>query len=180
MRPYLIGIGGGGSGAGKTEFACRLLRRLRNFGAIKYTKTAIYSSVCTDPDILRQSGKDTALMLESGATAVIWVQSPPEDLSEPLNIAVDRLSNLEGIIIEGNSAIELLTPDIVIFIYGGQQAKKTSIGVFESADVIVADLQPDWKTKPGARIFKTNKADEAVEHVIEIAERRKDKRDDNA
>ena len=88
------------------------------WGAIKYTKTALYASLVDDKTELSKKGKDTGRFLEAGAEDVIWIKSPALDLKELLPMAVDRLSCLDGIIVEGNSAIEFLKPDIVIFIVG--------------------------------------------------------------
>ena len=45
-----------------------------------------------------------------------------------LSLALDRLFNLEGLVIEGNSAIEFLKSDIVIFIFGNDKERwKTGI-----------------------------------------------------
>ena len=127
MKPRIIGIGGGGSGAGKTTIACRILESFKGWGAIKYTKTSFYTSITDDPRILMREGKDTRRFLDSGAVKAVWVQSPFSELGETLPLAVGMLSSLEGIVAEGNSLIEFLGPDIVIFA-----------------------LDPDGKIKPGA------------------------------
>lgn len=119
MRPLLIGVGGSHSGAGKTYACCRILESLNGFGAVKCTPTLIYSSLVDDPAILNQKDKDTSLMLQSGAVEAMWVQAPKKEMAETARMAVDRLNRREGVIIEGNSAIEVLRPDIVIFIFSG-------------------------------------------------------------
>jgi len=49
-------------------------------------------------------------------------------LEKLLSLALDRLLNLEGLVIEGNSAIEFLKSDIVIFIFGNDKERwKTGI-----------------------------------------------------
>jgi len=49
-------------------------------------------------------------------------------LEKLLSLALDRLFNLEGLVIEGNSAIEFLKSDIVIFIFGNDKERwKTGI-----------------------------------------------------
>lgn len=115
-RPIILGIGGSHSKVGKTTLVTALLNKLKGWGAIKYTKTALYSSIIEDRETLSLKGKDTRHFLDAGATTVLWVQSPASGLSEIMSLAMERLSNLEGIIIEGNSAIEFLKPDIIIFI----------------------------------------------------------------
>ena len=152
--PMLIGICGSGSGSGKTTLAEELLKSLTggpsfsSWGAIKFTKTSVYTSVVTDPNVLLREGKDTARMLGAGARAAAWVQSPGgEDLGEALSMAMENLKSglksqaseegrpLEGIIVEGNSAVELLKPDIVIFMCG-PSFKEGSEAFLFTADVV--------------------------------------------
>jgi len=125
----MIGVGGSRSGIGKTTYVSLLLRRLKGWGAIKYTKTEVYCSLSDDSAILSAAGKDTQRMMAAGAERVVWVQAPPAELAEVLPIAVDRLSDLEGIVVEGNSAIEFLNPDIIVLLLGD-----TSGGTKESAE----------------------------------------------
>lgn len=137
-RPIIIGIGGSHSKIGKTTVGEAIMNRLRGWGAIKYTKTAIYSSIIEDKDILSAKGKDTGRYLDSGATAILWVQSPKSRLSEVMPIALDKLSHLEGIILEGNSAIEVLNPDIIIFIAekNSSRIKESGKRILDLADII--------------------------------------------
>ncbi len=139
MRPVIVGIGGAHSGAGKTAYASLLLRKLKGWGAIKYTKTGLYCSIIDDRAVLSQEDKDTRRMLDSGAGRVLWIQSPPSELAEVLPLAVGKLSDLKGIIVEGNSAIEFLSPDIIIFIFGSDitRIKESARGILKKADVII-------------------------------------------
>jgi LAO/AO transport system kinase len=72
------------------------------------------------------------------------VQSPAEELHEVLPMAIDRLSQLDCIIIEGNSAIEFLKPDVVIFLLGAtaKRIKPSARAVFKHADIIVCNDVP--------------------------------------
>lgn len=135
-RPFTIGIAGAHSGSGKTTLAVALLRyltkplsdsgitrpmplsALKRWGAIKYTRSVLYSSIVDDRSILLEKDKDTRRLLDAGAEEVLWVQSPRADLEGVLPIALERLYHLDGIVIEGNSAIEFISPDIVLFIFG--------------------------------------------------------------
>ncbi len=177
--PLIIGIGGSHSGAGKTTTAEAILKYVasqslesgvrsskiknreslvtrKDWGAIKYTKTAIYVSIIDDPETLTQENKDTARLINAGAKKVLWVQSPPEGLKEVLPMAVDRFSHLRGIIVEGNSAIEFLKPDIVIFVSGrhGGALKKSAERVLETADIILFEDEPSMKLPAKAKRFK--------------------------
>ncbi len=135
----MIGIGGAHSGAGKTLVGCRILHAMGpGWGAIKCTPTALYSAVIDDPAIVGQPGKDTARYAEAGAELALWVQGPREALAESLDMAMCRLAGLRGVIVEGNTAIELLKPDIVIFIVGEPgRVKPGASSAIESAHVVI-------------------------------------------
>lgn len=157
MRPIIIGIGGAHSGSGKTACASSLIQNLRNWGAIKYTKTAIYSSVTEDIDILSKEDKDTKRLLDAGAEKVVWVQSPPDQLSDVLPLATERLADFRGIIVEGNSAIEFLNPDIIIFMFGKdpKRIKESSKKILGMSDVVFLDGEPpaDIGTGRNVKLF---------------------------
>ena len=148
--PLIIGIGGSHSGSGKTAIASMLLSELssesrnpgsrRRWGAIKFTKTALYTSLVDDRALLDRPDKDTGKMLRAGAEEVLWILGPREGIKETVSMAIDRLSHLDGIIVEGNSAIEFSNPDVVIFTMGvrGDEMKKASaLRLNKRADIIV-------------------------------------------
>ena len=118
MRPFILGIGGAHSGAGKTAVACEILRRFAGWGAIKYTETSLYSCIIDDLSALSEPGKDTKRFLDAGAEKVLWVRSPLSALPEVLSMAGAMLTHLKGILIEGNSAIQVMKPDIVLYVSG--------------------------------------------------------------
>ncbi len=124
---FIVLIGGGYSGCGKTTFGTGLLRLLgKGWGVIKYTKTAFSSTIVSRSDILKIHGKDTARYLEAGAEKVLWLQGHPEGLKEALFKGLKRLSSCRGVIIEGNTPIEFLTPDVVVFVEGEKGSAKSS------------------------------------------------------
>jgi LAO/AO transport system kinase len=178
MRPFIIGIGGAHSGSGKTAYASLLLQHLRGWGAIKYTRTALYVSLIDDHETLSENDKDTRRFLDSGAERVLWVQSPPSELGEVLPMAVERLSDLKGIIVEGNSAIEFLRPDIIIFIFGSDSAeiKDSAKGLLRKADAVVAEKGAFIEAGEGARRFQRSLSESGallgyVTEMIEMKEK---------
>jgi molybdopterin-guanine dinucleotide biosynthesis protein len=166
MRPFIIGIGGAHSKVGKTTIACQILKRLSGWGALKFTKTSFYSSIVDSPEILRQKNKDTYRLLNAGAKDVLWVQSSPEDLNEILGIAIDRLSHLKGIIIEGNSAIDALRPDIVIFVSGNNELKKGAEKILRMADAVIFDKNPPQGIPKTAKKFRIDNEEEYINFTI--------------
>ncbi len=178
--PLIVGVGGAHSGIGKTETAAALLKHLtdsnelktkeesgdsllvthKRWGAIKYTRTEFYSSIIDDSSILTEEDKDTARLLEAGADEVLWVQAPPQELKEVLPVALEKLSDLDGIIVEGNSAIEFLKPDIVIFLVDGdrERFKLSAESILESADIIIdreGNAPPDIRRRSAAQCSLT-------------------------
>ena len=166
MRPFIIGIGGAHSKVGKTTIACQILKRLSGWGALKFTKTSFYSSIVDSPEILRQKNKDTYRLLNAGAKDVLWVQSSPEDLNEILGIAIDRLSHLKGIIIEGNSAIDALRPDIVIFVSGNNELKKGAEKILRMANAVIFDKNPPQGIPKTAKKFCIDNEEEYINFTI--------------
>ncbi len=160
-QPLLIGIGGTHSGAGKTTIAVAILKYLKThppiypfthsprIGAIKYTKTAFYSSIIDDKSILSQKDKDTKRLLDAGTEEVLWVQSPANELHEVLPMAIDRLSHLDSIIVEGNSAIEFLKPDVVVFIADASKdnIKPSAQKILKQADIVIEKRTPHYSSK---------------------------------
>jgi LAO/AO transport system kinase len=150
-KPFIIGIGGAHSSVGKTGLAVSIIRHLTTrqsaypfdnrprLGAIKYTKTPLYASLVDDASIIGRESKDTARLSEAGAERVLWIKSPRADLEELVPVALSRLADLDGIVIEGTSAIEFAKPDIVIFIIGESEKtiKPSAKTLLSQADIII-------------------------------------------
>jgi molybdopterin-guanine dinucleotide biosynthesis protein len=167
MKPFLIGIGGGSSGAGKTTVACAILKNLKGWGAIKYSKIDLYSSIIDDIQVLSESGKDTRMLLDSGAEKVLWVRSPFAGLGEVLPVALEMLSHLRGVVIEGNSAVKVLKPDIVIFVSGPSGIiKADSEEILEMAGIIIADRELSHHAPRNAKIFRPDNIRECADYLL--------------
>ena len=138
----IISVAGTRSKAGKTTLCSTLLKGLKGFGAIKFTKTSLYASITEDIDMLKQNGKDTAIFLESGAERVLWVQSPYNELENVLDIAVGKMADLKGVIIEGNSPVDFLNPHLVVFIIGSEgECKPSAVKVGRKADIVIINSE---------------------------------------
>ncbi|HTR45246.1 MAG TPA: hypothetical protein VMH06_06005 [Thermodesulfovibrionales bacterium] len=175
-KPFIIGVGGAHSGSGKTTYACLLLRKLKGWGAIKYTRTELYSSLVDDRETLSTEDKDTRRMLDAGAARVLWVKAPPGGLEEMLPEAVARLSDLRGVVVEGNSAIEFLKPDIIIFVFGSEaeEIKESAKGVLLNADVVVSENDLSIAMPGKAEVFLKSPADTErfLSRVTEMVEKK--------
>ena len=77
-------------------------------------------------------------MSEAGAEKVIWIQSPSEKLEDPLNMALSKMEGLDGVIVEGNSPADRMTPDLLVFIIGKDwQIKPSAVELSKKADIII-------------------------------------------
>jgi molybdopterin-guanine dinucleotide biosynthesis protein len=138
----IITVTGAHSGIGKTTLCSILLKELSGFGAIKFTKTALYTSLVDDTIILKQEGKDTALFLESGAQRVLWIQSPYNELESLLHVAMSRMTDMKGVIVEGNSPVDFLKPHLIIFIIDPHgEIKPSALKVSKRADIVIINSE---------------------------------------
>jgi LAO/AO transport system kinase len=142
----IISVTGASSNVGKTTLCSILLRGLKGFGAVKFTRTSLYTSVVDDVEILGQQGKDTAMFLEAGAEKVVWVKSPTEGLGNALDIALSKVSGCKGVIIEGNSPVDFLNPHLVIFIMGHKgDIKPSALKARKKADILIINSEEQIK-----------------------------------
>ena len=134
----IISVTGAHSSVGKTTLCSILLNKLDSFGAIKFTKTDMFTSISDDPETLLQKGKDTAIMSKAGAEKVVWIQSPYDGLEDALNMASLKMEGLNGMVVEGNSPVDFINPHLIIFIMGPDgQIKESADKVSKLADIIV-------------------------------------------
>lgn len=141
----IISVTGARSGVGKTTLCGMLLKELKGFGAIKFTRTPLYTSLIDDEEVLKQHGKDTSIMYGAGAEKVLWIKSPGEDgLGKVLDEALKRMKGLKGVIVEGNSPVDFLNPHLVIFIIAQDgEVKPSALKVAGRADVLVYNCGKD-------------------------------------
>lgn len=153
--PLILGIGGSKSGIGKTLFIERLIEYLKGkfdgkikIYAIKYTKTSLYSQIITGDSIIEQRGKDTYRMKRAGADFVFWIKATEEtlnEIAERINEVIfrdfgfNKDRNRAVLIIEGNSLVRVMQPDVIIFFKGKtkEQIKPSGKAIFEIADIVI-------------------------------------------
>ena len=130
-QPIVVAISGFSSNVGKTTLMCDLLNRLPGWEAIKLTR-GHYRSCGRDPagccvsDLLRdepvirsgreanyQTGKDTGLFWDAGASNVHWVIVKEGQVESGIRQALTRVKSV-GVLIEGNSFLDYVTPDLAV------------------------------------------------------------------
>ena len=129
--PVIVAVSGFSSNVGKTTLVCELLRELPGWEAIKLTR-GHYRSCGRDPvgccvsDLLREQpvirsgreanyepGKDTGRFWDAGASNVHWLIVKDEQVQGGLRETLNRVE-AEGVIVEGNSFLEYVVPDLAI------------------------------------------------------------------
>ena len=161
----IISVTGAHSSIGKTTLCSILLNNLDSFGAVKFTKTAMFTSVTDDPEIILVKGKDTAVMSKAGAKKVVWIQSPYDSLDDALNMASLKMEGLNGMVVEGNSPVDFINPHLVVFIMGPDgEMKESAKKVSNIADIIVINTEkrPDDLNSIVSKIESGNEAEKEI------------------
>lgn len=147
--PKIISVTGAHSSVGKTTLCSLLLKELKGFGAVKFTRTPLFTTVTDDPETILKKDKDTAIMSASGAEKVVWIQSPRDGLENALDMAMRRMHGLDGVVVEGNSPADFIRPDQIIFIVGEEgQIKPSAVGTCKKADIVIINSGKDVSLPP--------------------------------
>ncbi|HAH21037.1 MAG TPA: hypothetical protein DCL49_09070 [Candidatus Omnitrophica bacterium] len=152
----IITVSGAHSGVGKTKVAEILLRALKGWSALKVTVTHREDKcparknchtcdelkddflIISDKKIIEMKGKDTARFKEAGAQKVLWLKSKPQTLGEGLKEAIPLFKKTKGLIMESNSALKHLKPDLALFIKNKNSILKPSAReIINKIDLVV-------------------------------------------
>jgi molybdopterin-guanine dinucleotide biosynthesis protein len=158
-----VAVSGFSSNVGKTTLVCELLRALPGWEAIKLTR-GHYRSCGRDPasccvsDLLRdepvvrsgreanyQVGKDTGRFWEAGASNVHWVIVKEDQVESGINEALARVKS-DGVIIEGNSFLDYVNPDLAVMCArseGGKVKPSARRALTKSNLVYISSLEAD-------------------------------------
>ena len=165
-RTTVVAISGFSSNVGKTTLMCELLRRLPGWEAIKLTR-GHYRSCGRDPtrccvsDLLRdepvirsgreanyQTGKDTGLFWDAGASNVHWVIVKDDQVERGIKNALARVET-DGVLIEGNSFLDYVAPDLAVMCArsdGGKVKPSARVALRQSDVVFLSSLNGDGFT----------------------------------
>jgi molybdopterin-guanine dinucleotide biosynthesis protein len=165
-RPRVVAVSGFSSNVGKTTLMCELLRGLSGWEAIKLTR-GHYRSCGRDPaaccvsDLLRdepvirsgresnyEAGKDTGHFWDAGASNVHWVIVKDDQVERGISEALARVET-DGVVIEGNSFLDYLTPDLAIMCAradGGKVKPSARRALMKSDLLYLSSLDDDGVT----------------------------------
>lgn len=157
----MLMIGSSGSNAGKTELACRLLKRLGSTREIIGVKVTTITStdqpcprggqgcgVCSamegeyriTEETVRNSGKDTGRLLAAGASKVYWLRVMRRHLRQGLAALIEVVGRDAVVICESNSLRRVVVPGLFLIVEssGHEPWKPSARQVRRDADGILA------------------------------------------
>lgn len=155
-RPDILMIGSSGRNVGKTLLACEMIRRHAASYAVTAVKiTTIHEEEWSCPHGADGCGvcgsfkgdyqlteehdgppdKDTTRLLTAGAARVFWLRVRHEHLAEGVGELVRRLPVGQPVVIESNSARQVLAPGLFLVLRdGGAEVKASCRRVMGQAD----------------------------------------------
>jgi molybdopterin-guanine dinucleotide biosynthesis protein len=152
----LVVVGGHSRNIGKTSVVCGIISELRdrNWTAVKVTQYghgvcshAGEPCECQDPihpiAVSRETGADpgtdSARFLSAGAAESYWVRTPAGGLAEAMPRLRRILEAAENTIIESNSILRFVKPDVCLMVVDGavNDFKETSLRFLDRASVLV-------------------------------------------
>lgn len=152
----LVVVGGHSRNIGKTSLVAGLIRKLRGrkWTAVKITQyghgiCAHHNQTCgceAEPDHpfalseeYEPNGTDSGRFLAAGAERSFWLRAPMGELARAAGTLHKILDQSENVIVESNSVVELVQPDLFLMIldFSCQDFKPSSLRFLDRADAFV-------------------------------------------
>ena len=111
-----ITVSGLHSNIGKTLLSEHLLTLCKDTAAIKMTTTDFNTFITDENNTIMIEGKDTWRLKKSGASKVVWINTTEEHTLDSFNTGLSLVTDYHKILIEGNSILKYVTPDLSFFI----------------------------------------------------------------
>jgi Ni2+-binding GTPase involved in maturation of urease and hydrogenase len=143
------------SGVGKTLLAEYITSMVNDIAAIKITINDFFTLVTDDEKSIMVEGKDTFRLKSRGAKKVVWVRSKEEDIEEAVQQALYLINDCKKILVEGNSILNYMTPDLAIFVCDEKlsninKLKPSRLTALKKADIIINNIRDDSATNRSA------------------------------
>ena len=195
-----IVIGGHSRNVGKTSIVAGLISRLHDYDwlAIKITQFGHgVCSVTTEPcdcalnesehawsiDEERDcSGEsDTSRFLVAGAKRVLWARTKQGMLAEAMPALRDEMARTENVIIESNSVMKFVRPDVYLTVLdpGTADFKASALEFLDRASAVVLHSgdEPHWEKVSGKLIakkpvFRVTPPEYVTDEMVEFVRRK--------
>ena len=143
-----ITVSGLHSNIGKTLLSQHLLGLLKNTAAIKMTTTDFETFITDKEDVIMVEGKDTWRLKNSGASKVVWINSTEQNTLDSFKTSLSLVANYQIILIEGNSILKYLNPDLSFFICDAKILDYTNVKpsrklALSKTDIIINNLREE-------------------------------------
>lgn len=144
-RTRIISVSASSKKAGKSTLASHLVRELEADYGLKVSSGGRHAgseAVITDPKTISRPGTDTGALVDAGARTVLWVSADRSSLAAELERALAMLPPGGLLVMEGNSALESVKPDLAVFLMGVpfDDFKDSAAAALEKADLVLVDL----------------------------------------
>ncbi|HJZ97898.1 MAG TPA: hypothetical protein VKE70_15410 [Candidatus Solibacter sp.] len=154
----LVAVGGHSRNIGKTSLVAGLIRKLRDRRWVAVKITQYGNSVCEhhegsgncgcepesgEPFALSEEYEpnktDTGRFLAAGAERSFWLRAPSGELMHAADTVRKVLSQGENVIVESNSVLELVQPDVFLMMmdFSCEDFKASSLRFMDRADAFV-------------------------------------------
>ena len=157
--PHMLMIGAAGRDAGKTAFACAIIRRFQETGVNAAKVTAVQErdgtcprggegcgvcstleeEFCITEELSPDGLKDTQRLLAAGARRVVWLRVMKEHLDRGAAALLDSLDTTTPVICESNSLRHAVVPGLFLMVRNRNSGfiKASAREVEQFADAVV-------------------------------------------
>ena len=158
----LVVVGGHSRNVGKTSVVAGLIAALREFHWTAFKITQYGHGVCSlngeschcatddhswaiSEEKDRSGESDTSRFLLAGAERVWWVRTEQGRLAEAMPTVRQRLAEAENVILESNSVLKFVRPDLYLTVVDPANAdfKKSAQEFLDRADAVILHHQHD-------------------------------------
>ena len=169
----MLGVGGCGSGVGKTTLICRLIPLLWDWAVVKTSPHPLTGErefeLLEDPARLADPPEsDTARYLAAGAPRVLWLRYRHPGLGPGLVQARQACTTSGGMIIEGTSFARHRRPEALILVAraGMDEIKPSAREVMARVDWLVLNRDGSAGEAEVARDARRFSEDHGVQRVV--------------
>jgi hypothetical protein len=171
--PSMLVIGAAHRNAGKTEFACEVIRRqapVHRVVGVKITcleehedpclpsgegcgacrGASVATPYCLSEELRPDRGKDTSRLLRAGAAQVLWLRVLPQHLAAGVAALLARIPSGAPVVCESNSVRLVLVPGLFLVMRRADDPamKPSCAAVVRHADRIVVFHGDGWDLAP--------------------------------
>lgn len=146
----LVVVGGQSRKVGKTSVVAGLISALASLHWTAIKITPHHHALTTEQrfSIIEESNrtgaKDTSRYLAAGARRSFLVETRPEAMQDAINAMLEQIAGSENVIVESNTVVEFLRPDIYLVVLDPSTAdfKHSARRLLDRADAVITTEAP--------------------------------------